>query len=202
MNEINKQDPAVGIGPRLPTQELTNFNEMVANPIEPGASLALMNENRRLRTLLAAREVLAISELVPEKLPEPLVCALAKLHESLAGPGPSGLDERPQSLEEVNDPVLHARALVEAQARMVKQDRAIQAEIAALPAEVQADAQLYNESKLNQREEIFQAYSEGKQAGFNEATIMVTQAINATPLWQLAWTRIKARWVSWTQGEE
>lgn len=127
-------------------------------------ALALANRTMGQKVVTRSQYLLSVIEITPN-MPEPVVIAAAELHAALAGPGPSGLDLRPQSLEVIGDAGLHAKAMAEAMAREVSEDRAVVAAIEALPEHVRAGAQQFNEQANANRDEIFQAYHEGKDAG-------------------------------------
>ena len=187
------KDTPVSIGPRLPTQELKPFDSLYNHSQDWGVVTAsTTRQNERVKD--AAQQVVALAECLPGALPEPLVASLANLHAALAGPGPSALDMRPQSLEVIGDPILHAKALAEAKAREMGRDAEIIRAIETLPAEVRNLAEGYDTQRAAHQEEIFLSYEQGKTAGYDLGYVAAMQGAS---LWRIAKLRFKAWRQSW-----
>jgi hypothetical protein len=133
----------------------------------------------------AAQNVVAVAQLYAEedctdeyghrvsRLPPELRSAMAKINNILAGPGPVALDRRPNSVEVINDPVLHEKALLEARARETQIDRDTGAAARQLARGMVSDqvlegALVYEERQHAQNQDIHDAFEEGKTQGYAE----------------------------------
>jgi hypothetical protein len=146
------------------------------NALVPGTALTL-GAVERLEN--AAQNLVAVGNLFAEELvivngrpelriPAPLTQALGKINGILAGPGPVALDRRPNSVEVVNDPGLHERALIEARAREQARTQADPKQLA------QSDA--YEDAQHAHLQDVAQAFEEGKSQGYDAGkadTVMI-----------------------------
>ena len=191
------KDTPVSIGPRLPTQELKPFDSLYNHSQDWGVVTAsTTRQNERVKD--AAQQVVALAECLPGALPEPLVASLANLHAALAGPGPSALDMRPQSLEVIGDEGLHARAMAEAKAREMGRDAEIIRAIETLPADVRHLAEGYDTQRAAHAEELYLSHHQGLQTGMTLGYDNALRDIASQPLWRIALNRFQAWWSSWS----
>lgn len=166
---MNNDPQGSAIGASIDNTHPTKLYPQVV-PAKPGTEIASNLVQRRLTRALEHRHQLAEScsnllaqiETATKPVPDNVITAAARMHNLLATLMP-GQDLTPKSVEVVNDPVLHAKALIEAKAAQRTIDKQVEEMKASLPAELK---ELASELDLlttqgAHREEIADAYERG-----------------------------------------
>lgn len=159
-------------------------------PIQWGKSPATLSAARQQEHLVSsAQAVISLGNLHADELPETMRQAIGALNAALAGPGPDALNKRPGSMEVVNDPGLHERALAEAKSREMKAGQEYQTRalaFQALPSEVQHLSREYDERLIARENDINDAFVQGQA----KARYDVEREVDETPVLKIIGKRI------------